>query len=341
VSVFTNPFSEIAAAGADQASATQIPSAGDIVCYSTNAVPEGAGLRLPNYTNNSSAIAISNDDVNDLLVYPIPGGTIDKMPADIPYSISAGLWISFWSFSPLDWLTIGGTSTPTPTPTPTYLAPAFTAFAISGQATPIEVGDSVASGNHTFTWATSNSSNVQTNSISIADTTHSTTLATGLANDGSEVVSLPSAVTNTSPATNVWTIDGINTHSTHFSRTTSVVWQYRVHAGDSANATLTGAQILALALNPLKASPPGDYVITGTNYKYLAYPDSMGDISAIVDPSTGFPIALAQASPYTNTTASGLTYALVSVTNSFGVVVNYRVFRTLFTIGGSLTFRVS
>ena len=89
-----------------------------------------------------------------------------------------------------------------------YLSPAFSSFSISGQTNPIEVGVDL-SGNKTFSWSTTNSSNVKANSISIIDVTGSSTLATGLANDGSESVNI-GTVTNTSPISQVYRIEGEN-----------------------------------------------------------------------------------------------------------------------------------
>ena len=72
-----------------------------------------------------------------------------------------------------------------------YQYPSFSSFSISGQATTLECGI-VISDNKTFTWVTSNPSNIKSNTISILDVTNSQTLASGLSNDGSEVINLNS-----------------------------------------------------------------------------------------------------------------------------------------------------
>jgi hypothetical protein len=222
-----------------------------------------------------------------------------------------------------------------------YAAPAFTAFAISGQATTLEVGASVTAGSHTFTWATSNSANVKPNSITITDSTGSVVLASGLANTGSDAITL-SAITHDAPSAQVWTITGINTQGQTFSRQFTVVWDYRLYWGDSASTTLDSAGVAGLANSVLQAGPAGTFAITsGVNYKYFAYPDAMGDIASVVDPSTGFPIALELATPYDNFMPSGIGYDLVSVTNTLSVAANYRVLRTQYPIGGALTMKVS
>lgn len=75
-----------------------------------------------------------------------------------------------------------------------YINPAFTSFAITGQATSIESGDIIASGNKTFTWGTSTSINVATNSIVIRDQIANTDLATAQPNDGTQLVNIPSDI---------------------------------------------------------------------------------------------------------------------------------------------------
>jgi hypothetical protein len=222
--------------------------------------------------------------------------------------------------------------------------PAFTAFAITGQATSIEVGATISSGNQTFTWTTSNSGSVLANSISIVDTTASTTLASGLANSGSDVINFASGITNNSPASQVWTINGQSTALATFSRTFTVNWLWRVYAGTNSSGTLTANQIKALSdSSGLQSSFPATYSLSAANYKYLSYPDSMGNVASFVDANTGFPISMATSADdasYSNT-ANGWSYALVSVTNANSVATNYRVYRSQYPLGGSLSMRVT
>jgi hypothetical protein len=225
------------------------------------------------------------------------------------------------------------------------LSPAFTSFGITGQSTPVEVGATIGNGPETFTWSTSNSGSVQANSISIVDTTASNTLASGLANTGSDTITIP-GILNILPASQVWTINGVSTASANFSATFAVLWEWRVYSGGSTNVTLTANQIKALsASSNLQASYGGTYPITnGSNgYYYLSYPDSMGSVVNFTDASTGFPISMATASDnaaYSNT-ANGWSYALVSVTNANSITTNYRVYRTQYEFSGTLNMEVS
>ncbi len=228
-------------------------------------------------------------------------------------------------------------------PGSSYTAPTFSAFGITGQTTPLEVGATIAAGSKTFTWSTTTPANITANSISITDTTASVVLASGLANDGTEAITI-SAITNSAPGSQVWTIAGVDTQSHTFTRAYTVLWEFRVYAGTSANVTLTANQIKALAQGNLQASFVGSYALAALNYKYICYPDVMGDVTAFRDPSTGFLISMATASDnaaYSNVQSNGWAYDIVSVINANSITANYRVFRSQFTLGGSITFAVT
>jgi hypothetical protein len=220
-----------------------------------------------------------------------------------------------------------------------YLPPAFTSFGITG-AVPQEVGQ-VFSGAKTFTWSTSNSTNVAANSISITDVTGTSTLGTGLANDGSEGFSLN--VTHNAPANHQWSIAAQNTQSSPFSANTSVSWQWRLYYGPSGSITLNAAAIKALTSSALASGFAGTYVYAGGGYKYLCFPDSFGGPSAFKDAATQLNVAMCDSTddPSYSNVQNGLNYALVSVTNNFTVTTNYRVYRTKNVLGGAINIIVS
>lgn len=118
------------------------------------------------------------------------GGGGDVFTADIPVTLSGGKTFGKWvngQTIPANGKSVVQVITEAAME---YLEPLFTAFGITGQATSIEAGESIASGSKTFTWGTSNSANVATNSVVIRNQTAGVDLATGLANDGSEAVSI-------------------------------------------------------------------------------------------------------------------------------------------------------
>jgi hypothetical protein len=101
-----------------------------------------------------------------------------------------------------------------------YLAPVFSSFAVGGTAI-IEVGATLG-GSKTFTWGTTNPTNVAVNSIAIRDMVTSALIASGLANDGSEVVNT-GALINTTPTTRTWRAEGTNTVAGSFVSSTDSI----------------------------------------------------------------------------------------------------------------------
>ncbi len=228
-----------------------------------------------------------------------------------------------------------------------YLAPAFTSFGSAGLSSPAEVGATI-TGTQTFTWSTSNSSNVAPNTIAIEDLTTSTVLGSGMPNNGAAALNV-GTITYSVPATETWRIFGTDTNGSQFTDDLAVNWYWRVYAGTNSAVTITANQIKALSdSNALQPGFAGTYPITSGSptYYYFAFPDSMGSPSSFFDPVNNFPISMADVtSPngnaaYSNT-ANGYNYALVNVTNANGVTTQYRVYRTQFNFSGLLTMRVS
>lgn len=203
-----------------------------------------------------------------------------------------------------------------------YLSPAFTSYSLSGQATVLEVGDQISSGSKTFIWGTSNSGNVNPNSLNIIDVTNSNTvLASGLANDGNETVTLASAIQKLSSTSHVFRITGQNTNLVAMTpRDFTVNWQWRMHWGFSPNTSVNSADILGFGASKLANNRNG--VITlpanfGTNYDYICYPDSWGAISNIIDLGSGFSLLAAYSNEGT-----------IVHTNSYGASTNYRIYKS-------------
>jgi hypothetical protein len=208
-----------------------------------------------------------------------------------------------------------------------YQSPAFSAFGISGQATPIEVGASVSGGSHTFTWSTTNSTNINANSISIIDATTSTTLASGLANTGSNAISI-SAVTNITATTHQWRIQAVNTNAIALSTTYTVTWQWKRFYGESTNTSVVAADVQALRVGGLAAAFAGTYAFNAGGYKYIAYPTSFGTATSFKDQSTNLDV------PFQ-------TVQTLSITNTNGITTNYNVHRTVNIIGSAMNIVVA
>ena len=98
-----------------------------------------------------------------------------------------------------------------------YIAPTFSAFDFN-VTSPIEVGAAL-SGSKTFTWSTTTSANICTNSIGICEV-GGAVLGTGISNSGSCALSIGTK-TNTAQTTWTWQITGCSTHSVGFNRNVS------------------------------------------------------------------------------------------------------------------------
>lgn len=100
-----------------------------------------------------------------------------------------------------------------------YIEPTFSSFAVNITPQPIEVGTAV-SGTKTFTWGTTTSGNVASNSIGILNVTSGTTIATGLSNDGTEALGI-GTLTNAAPQTWTFRITGCSTQDNSFQKDVS------------------------------------------------------------------------------------------------------------------------
>jgi len=223
-----------------------------------------------------------------------------------------------------------------------YQYPLFTSFGITSESSTQEIGDGW-SDDRTFTWSTSNSSSVLTDSIGI--TGYNLTPLSSEPNDGSQVGVFTDNVTRDSSAgigTRSWYINGTNTLSGSMTqRTYSIRWDWKWYWGTSSNTSLTETQIETLTSSGLYSSYSRTFPVSGGDYKYICFADVYGGPIKFMDPLYGFGIAMAGGyAPYTNFD-NGLYYAIVSVTNIFGETTNYRVYRTQDTIVDAVDIVVS
>lgn len=75
-------------------------------------------------------------------------------------------------------------------------------------------------------------------------------------------------------------------------------------------------------------------VYSPPQYLYFCFPNSGNFTMPAAIKLSGNDVPLATSAPYTNS-QNGLNYALVSVTNSFGVSIQYRVYRTFQQLSGN------
>lgn len=174
-----------------------------------------------------------------------------------------------------------------------YQTPTFSVFNISIPSL-LEVGNpNDFTGNQTFTWNTTNSSNVSPNTISITDVTSGNIiLGSGLPNDGNEILNLNTSIENEEPIIHTWRIDGINTKTNAMTSRTRVIesiypWFYGTFDGGAVPAGVnrpdvsnqataqdlldSGTKVLAKSNGTLIVP---DFNATNQDYLWIAVPTS-------------------------------------------------------------------
>jgi hypothetical protein len=216
-----------------------------------------------------------------------------------------------------------------------YQIPAFTSFARTNLSTTYDLGQPIAIGSQTFTWATSNSSNVSANTITIQQLSPSTTtLVSGSANDGTEAISLSVNISSSTPSTiSMYRITGENTQGATFTSTISASWRYRWYYGKFSAATITNAQITGLT-NVLTTGVRNSGISVPSNagapqYIYLVIPDSLPQINGAFGLRDSTSACQGSNHPYSLLTTT--TFA-----NQYGISTTYNVYQLINATAGAL-----
>lgn len=212
-----------------------------------------------------------------------------------------------------------------------YQTPAFTAFARTNLSSTYELGQVVLSGAQTFTWSTSNSGNVSANTISIVQNfSPVTTLVNGGANVGTTAITLTSIFSSATLSTNtLYTISATNSLNSTFSSTIARTWLPRWYYGKFSGSSINPTQLVALPTNALVSNVVNTYYVIPTGatpeYIYFAIPNTLAQPSDFRDSNAG---CFGTNWPYA-------VQGSVAVTNAYGVVITYTVYRfTNPTAGG-------
>lgn len=131
--------------------------------------------------------------------------------------------------------------------------------------------------------------------------------------------------------------DGVQTITSNI---VSYKFVNKVYIGKSASQTLDEAGIEGLSLALLQAGFAGTYTMAAGGYDWFCFDDALGSPAAFTgfkDGTTGLSIDMADdtVDTFFDHEENGWWYALVSVTNAFGVTVNYRLYRSTFALGGA------
>lgn len=212
-----------------------------------------------------------------------------------------------------------------------YLPPAFNNFSngISGLR---EVGEIISS--NTFTWGTTNTSNINPNSISISSyysnpTTSEIVLFSSLPNSGTQIYNGNLSVAFKRNI--LFIIKGTNTNNVVFSSTNQITFANKQFYGEDLSSTINENIAENLRISVLKTSVNGDYIFVSliNGYKWLVFSSELVQPTSFVDPNNANTPVLMQ---------TGVSF---SITNSFGIIQNYIGYRSTNQLGGSITIRVS
>ncbi len=200
--------------------------------------------------------------------------------------------------------------------------PAFTSFSISGlSTTTYELGYTFPANNYTFTWATSNISNIKPDSITLNG-------VASLSNDGSEIQAV-TEITKIAVATHTFSIVGVNIKETTFARNLTLSWKPMIFYGENVIVTIDEVTAKTLRVQNLATSFVGSYSFNTGGYKYILFPKSFGTPTNFKDPSTNLDVAMEEI------------VQELSITNDFGVTLDYYAYRTKNVLGGAITINVS
>ena len=242
----------------------------------------------------------------------------------------------------------------------TYQSSTFTSFYIQqlGVTAPTyEVGYSITGGNYTFLWGTSFPANVKPNSIIIKNNVNATisTPVTGMSNDYSEVITLPT-ITNSGAGTYTWKISGTRTNNTAITpnpRTYTATWRYRRYWGNSTDPIPTSGMVTTLAYqdinghskyyNPSSATSAFPFSGAPGTYKYICYPSTAPDVVLIQDQLTLLNMAMADPTDgfLTPTPNNNWYYYSLPIVNQYGITNTYKCFRSKYQLGAAINIRVT
>jgi len=211
--------------------------------------------------------------------------------------------------------------------------PAFTSFSIQGLPSVLEVGDKILAGPRTFSWSYNAYKKVtlKPDTTKIEDVSGSVVYASDISNTSPTTKDIPADISRTTIGGNTWKISTQTSLNNVISSNFSVNWKAYSFFGISNSQVLSATEILALSNKRFQDGFVGNYTFPAGGYKWICYPKSFGNanVSKFKDVGTGFGVAIDPASPIT-----------VSVTNSFGVTMDYLCYRTMNVLNGSITISI-
>ncbi len=227
-----------------------------------------------------------------------------------------------------------------------FQVPALSALIIQGESTLREVGDSLVAMSYIMQWAVTNPANIESAADSGNLTVDDATLLGNITGFGdfdlfgvtTKGWTLGVAFAETNPATTIFTLSGKDSNSSALVPTTFTLnWGVKVYWGsrNDLDVLVTEVDVKNLASNQIRTSRQTTYGMAGGGFSFIAIPQDIAQAGIqFTDPSTGFVYDMT-----TQDTFGGV--ATIDVTNTFGVIDTYTIYRSSFQIGSATNLRVT
>lgn len=216
----------------------------------------------------------------------------------------------------------------------------FTSLSVSnnsGQVLRYEVGDKLPRQIYTFSWGVNNSTDFKSSTLKLEDITSSNVFTQSTGNNGPYGF-LISTISNVTDAVRSFKVSLTRNNGTVVSKYLNIPWMWKVYHGSSTWSTLTSSQVFNLS-STLATQSVGSWTLSGSGYKYIAFPeDASYNFTNMY--YKGLPFAIAGTPSGYSYSYSDVNYLFVTVSNSFGVQKQYKVYRSKNIISATISVNI-
>jgi hypothetical protein len=214
----------------------------------------------------------------------------------------------------------------------------FTMANNTGQVNSYEVGNSFPRQTYTFSWGLSNATYFRPNTLKVEDYTGGTVFTFSTTNVSPFNVTYGTFSYNT-PTTKTFKVSLTRNNGTIVSKFLDIPWMWKVYYGSSTWSTLTASQVFALGGN-LATQSIGSWTISGDGYKYIAFPEDTSYNFNSVD-YKGLPLSMAGTVSGYSYSYADVNYLFVTVSNTYGISKQYKVYRSKNQIGATISVNIN
>jgi hypothetical protein len=214
-------------------------------------------------------------------------------------------------------------------------------FNLIGMPTTLEVGTTISSSSSlTFSWILSNTSSFSENTSSIVYSGYGDLLINATNSTNTFEWITPINLVNNTPDSETFIFSIKRDNGTTIRETLSIDWKWKIYYGSSTYTALDAPDIVSLSGNTLSSTSSIILSVTGSGYKYIGFPN---DSSFLVNNITykNMPIVLCDYSEGYTYSNNDIGYKLLSLTNSNGIGKEYKIYRTVNKISGTLSLNIN